>query len=283
MTELRGMPVVRAMTEKLSARVLAMSENGIVPVLGIVRVGARADDLAYERGIKKRFSDAGAGVYVSELPPDAPQEAIENAVSELAEDDGIHGILVFRPLPRGIDEKAVTALVPPRKDVDCMTRASLAGVFSGSGEGFPPCTPWAVIELCRHYGIDLCGKNVALIGRSLVVGKPLAMLLLAENATVTVCHTKTTDVRDICRRADIIIAAAGRAKMVDAGYVDPQRGQTVIDVGINPDGDTICGDADYAALAPLVSAITPVPGGVGSITTAVLLSHTVSAAENADG
>ena len=273
MRELRGMPVVKAMTAKLSEDVKTLAQRGITPTLAIVRVGARPDDLSYERGATKRFASVGAAVKVLELPGDCTQEQLEATVRGANEDTGVHGILIFRPLPRHLSEEPLKALIAPEKDVDCFGNAGYASLFIGAKEAFPPCTPQAVVELIDHYGIELTGKKVTIVGRSLVVGKPLMVMLLAKNATVKVCHTKTADLAAECRDADVLIAAAGVAKMIKADFVRP--GQTVIDVGINMDGDTLCGDVDAEAVGSIVDALTPVPGGVGTITTAVLCKHTV--------
>ena len=208
------------------------------------------------------------------LSEDATQEELEAAVRRAADDESVHGILVFSPLPKKFNAGRIRMLIPAEKDVDGMTDVSLAGVFRGDKNAFAPCTAQAIVEILRYYGMEnLAGKRVTVVGRSTVVGKPLAMLLLGMNATVTVCHTKTADTAAECRRADVVIACAGQARMVTDEYMS--AGQTIIDVGINADGDGICGDVDYAAAQSIVAAATPVPGGVGAVTTAVLLSHTV--------
>ena len=277
MEELRGAPVARALLEKITPEISRLAGIGIVPKLAVVRVGEREDDLSYERSIIKRFSTAGAEAEVLNFDETISQAELEAAVKKAAADGSIHGILVFSPLPKHLDAERIRKLIPPEKDADGMSDTSLAGVFRGDKNAFAPCTAQAVVEMLRHYGMgDLAGKRVTVIGRSTVVGKPLAMLLLGMNATVTVCHTKTADTAAECRRADIVIACAGRARMVGAEYM--AAGQTVIDVGINADGDGICGDVDYAAALEKVAAATPVPGGVGAVTTAVLLGHTVRSA-----
>lgn len=280
MEELRGAPVARAILDKTAAEISRLAEAGITPKLAVFRVGGREDDLAYERSIIKRFSAAGAVAEVTALSENATQEELEAAVKRAADDAGVHGILVFSPLPKKFDSEKIRALIPAEKDVDGMTDASLAGVFRGDKNAFAPCTAQAVVEMLRHYGMEnLAGKRVTVVGRSTVVGKPLAMLLLGMNATVTVCHTKTANTAGECRRADIVVACAGQAKMVSGEYMS--AGQAIIDVGINADGDGICGDVDYAAAQGIVAAATPVPGGVGAVTTAVLLSHTVRNAARA--
>ena len=274
MEELRGAPVARAIMDKTAGEITRLAQAGIMPKLAVFRVGSREDDIAYERPIIKRFSAAGAAVEVMALSEDATQEELEAAVRRAADDESVHGILVFSPLPKKFNAGRIRMLIPAEKDVDGMTDASLAGVFRGDKNAFAPCTAQAVVEILRYYGMEnLAGKRVTVVGRSTVVGKPLAMLLLGMNATVTVCHTKTADTAAECRRADVVIACAGQARMVTDEYMS--AGQTIIDVGINADGDGICGDVDYAAAQSIVAAATPVPGGVGAVTTAVLLSHTV--------
>lgn len=280
MEELRGAPVARAIMDKTAGEITRLAQAGIMPKLAVFRVGSREDDIAYERSIIKRFSAAGAAAEVMALSEDATQEELEAAVRRAADDESVHGILVFSPLPKKFNAGRIRMLIPAEKDVDGMTDASLAGVFRGDKNAFAPCTAQAVVEILRYYGMEnLAGKRVTVVGRSTVVGKPLAMLLLGMNATVTVCHTKTADTAAECRRADVVIACAGQARMVTDEYMS--AGQTIIDVGINADGDGICGDVDYAAAQSIVAAATPVPGGVGAVTTAVLLSHTVRNAATA--
>ncbi len=280
MEELRGAPVARAIMDKTAGEITRLAQAGIMPKLAVFRVGSREDDIAYERSIIKRFSAAGAAVEVMALSEDATQEELEAAVRRAADDESVHGILVFSPLPKKFNAGRIRMLIPAEKDVDGMTDASLAGVFRGDKNAFAPCTAQAVVEILRYYGMEnLAGKRVTVVGRSTVVGKPLAMLLLGMNATVTVCHTKTADTAAECRRADVVIACAGQARMMTDEYMS--AGQTIIDVGINADGDGICGDVDYATAQSIVAAATPVPGGVGAVTTAVLLSHTVRNAATA--
>lgn len=268
--------MAKEITERLAPKIAVLSAKGIKPRLAIIRVGAREDDLAYERSIIKRFSAAGADVEIEALNADATQAEIESAVRAAAQDELTHGILVFSPLPKEIDADAVRSIIPPEKDVDGMTDASAAGVFRGKRDAFAPCTAQAVTEILKSYKIETAGKKVTVVGRSNVVGKPLSMLLLAMNATVTVCHTKTADIASECRGADIIVACAGKARMI--GEKCLREGQTVIDVGINVDENGICGDVDYLAAQEKAAAATPVPGGVGAVTTAVLLEHTVRSA-----
>jgi len=276
---LKGIEVANGMKQRLIDKNNELIGEGIIPCLAIVRVGERPDDLAYEKGALKRFEGLGIRVKTAAIPESVTQEAFEREFSEINNDPAVHGILLLRPLPKSLDEEPVKALIRPDKDVDCMCAANIAKVFMGDDSGYAPCTPRAVVELLKHYEIPLAGKRVALIGRSLVVGKPLAMLLLKENATVILCHSKTADLEAECWRADIVIAAAGSAGMVKKDFVRP--GAVVIDVGINDDGTGgICGDVAFDEVEPIVASITPVPGGVGSVTTSVLAMHTLKAAEN---
>ena len=275
---LKGAPVAAALTESLTARAAALEARGTVPALAILRVGERGDDLAYERGAMSRCAKIGVAVKQFLLPADCTRAQLLDAIRQINADPGIHGCLMFRPLPDKRMEAEACGLLLPEKDVDCMTAGALAGVFSGKGTGFPPCTAQACMEILDYYGVDCAGKRAAVIGRSLVIGKPAAMMLLARNSTVTICHTKTADMPAVCREADILIAAAGRAGVVDAAYTNPE--QVVIDVGINVDAQgNLCGDVDFSAVEPCVSAITPVPGGVGAVTTTVLAKHVIEAAE----
>lgn len=275
---LTGAEVVSALNGKISENAAALKAAGVVPTLALVRVGERADDLSYERGVLKRAEAVGVAVRPFQLPETVSQDGLLGVIHEINADDSIHGCLLFRPLPKHLDDERVRAALSADKDVDGITDGSLAGVFAGTKRGFPPCTAQACVEILDYYGVETQGKNAVVIGRSLVVGKPVAMMLLKKNATVTVCHTKTADMPSVTRRADILIVAAGRAGVVGAEYVSAD--QIVLDVGINftPDGKMV-GDADFAAIAPIVGAVTPVPGGVGTVTTSVLMAHVVEAAK----
>ena len=277
MKELRGMPAAKAILSELQVKVDGLKEKGIDPKLTVVRVGAREDDLSYERGIYKRFEGVGAKVETIELPLSVTQEELEKVIVSLNEDASVHGVLLFRPLPKTLDELRIKSLLAEEKDVDCLTSANDAHLFAGDKKGYPPCTPQAVMEILDHYDINLTGKKVTVVGRSMVVGKPVAMLLLAKNATVTICHTKTENLQEECRNADIIVACAGVPRMITSEFV--REGQVVIDVGIHVVDDKLCGDVDYDNVAESVDAITPVPGGVGSVTTTVLLKHVIMSAE----
>lgn len=275
--QLLGKEVTAALNERIKADVATLNAKGVKPTLGIIRVGERPDDLSYERGATKRCETLGVEYKKYLLPADVSQEELLKVVDEVNNDDNIHGVLMFRPLPKHIDQTLVENALAAEKDVDCQTDASLGGVFTGKKVGFPPCTPQACMEILDHYGIDCTGKKAVVIGRSLVVGKPAAQMLIKKNATVTTCHTRTIDMPSVAREAEILIVAAGRAGVVGAEYVSP--GQIVIDVGINVNAEgKLCGDVDYAAVEPIVDAITPVPGGVGSVTTSVLVGHVVEAA-----
>lgn len=275
--QLLGKEVTAALNERIKADVATLNAKGIKPTLGIIRVGERPDDLSYERGATKRCETLGVEYKKYLLPADVSQEELLKVVEEVNKDDNIHGVLMFRPLPKHIDQTLVENALAAEKDVDCQTDASLGGVFTGKKVGFPPCTPQACMEILDHYGIDCTGKKAVVIGRSLVVGKPAAQMLIKKNATVTTCHTRTIDMPSVAREAEILIVAAGRAGVVGAEYAAP--GQIVIDVGINVNAEgKLCGDVDYAAVEPIVDAITPVPGGVGSVTTSVLVGHVVEAA-----
>lgn len=276
---LRGAPVAAALSEDAAARASTLAERGVTPTLAIVRVGERPDDLSYERGALKRCERVGVAVRRLVFPDDVGQEVLLDAIRSVNEDASIHGCLIFRPLPTALDEAAVCAALDPAKDVDCVTDGSLYGVFSGRPVGFPPCTAEAVLALLDHYGVSLEGARAAVVGRSLVIGRPVSMMLLARNATVTMCHSRTRDLGAVCREADVLVVAAGRPGVVGLEAVRP--GQVVVDVGINWDERSarLVGDVDYDAVSGVVDAITPVPGGVGSVTTAVLAKHVVEAAE----
>lgn len=275
---LKGLPVANALTEALAVRAAALTEKNIVPTLAILRVGQRPDDISYETGAMKRCAKVGIAVRQFLLEEGCTQNELLDTIQKINEDPSIHGCLMFRPLPDKDMEEAACGLLAPEKDVDGMTAGSLATVFAGKGTGFPPCTAEGCIELLDHYGIGLQGKRVAVIGRSLVIGKPVSMMLQSRNATVTMCHTKTVDLPQVCRDAEILVVAAGKAGVVDERFVSP--GQVVIDVGIHVTAEgKLCGDVAFDATEPVVEAITPVPGGVGSVTTAMLAKHVIEAAE----
>ena len=281
-TIFKGAEVNSALNARIAADVEALKARGVEPKLGIIRVGERPDDLSYERTAEKRAEKLGVAVEKIVLPEDVSQAELLGVIKGVNENPLIHGVLLFRPLPKHLDEDAVCNALAPEKDIDGITDLSCAGVFAGKELGFAPCTPSACMEILEHYGVELRGKKAVVIGRSLVVGKPAAMMLLKRNATVTVCHTRTADLPAVCREADMLIAAAGKARMVTADFVRP--GQIVIDVGINWDEQEqkLVGDVDFDAVEPIVAAITPVPGGVGTVTTSMLIGHVVEAAKKAE-
>ena len=278
---LLGKEVTDALNANLQTRTAALREKGVTPTLGIIRVGADPSDLSYEKGATKRAELVGVEVKKFELPGDATKEDVLAVIDQVNADDSIHGVLMFRPLPKHLkaDQNEICNRLDPKKDVDCMTHLSNAGVFEGlNGLGFAPCTPAACMEILDFYGIDCKGKNAVVIGRSLVVGKPVSMMLLRRNASVTICHSRTENLQEISRSADIVICATGRARAYGREYFRP--GQTVLDVGINFDvHGKLCGDVDFDEVEPIVDAITPVPGGVGTVTTSMTMQHIVAAAE----
>ncbi|NMA36854.1 MAG: bifunctional 5,10-methylenetetrahydrofolate dehydrogenase/5,10-methenyltetrahydrofolate cyclohydrolase [Papillibacter sp.] len=275
---LKGKDVVDAMKAKMLADVETLKSKGVVPTLAIVRVGERGDDISYEKGAMTRCKGIGVAVKNFVLPADATQDDLLKVIDEVNKDKGIHGCLLFRPLPKHINENYVRNQLAPEKDVDGITDLSMAGTYSCTELGFPPCTPTACMEILDHFGIDLTGKKVVVVGRSLVVGKPAAIMALQKNGTVTVCHTKTKDMASVVKEADVVIACAGKAGVVGVGFF--REGQVVIDVGINFDDEgNMKGDVDFAAAEPIVKAITPVPGGVGTVTTSVLVKHVIEAAK----
>jgi len=286
---LLGKEVNEALVASLQTRTAALREKGVTPTLGIIRLGENPSDLSYEKGATKRAEEVGVAVKNYILPETATKEEVLAVIDEVNADDSVHGVLMFRPLPKHLkaDQDEICNRLAPRKDVDSMTHMSNAGVFEGQDLGYAPCTPAACMEILDHYGIDCKGKNAVVIGRSLVVGKPAAMMLMQKNATVTICHTRTVNTAEICRNADIIVSAAGVLNSLTKDYV--REGQIVIDVSMNWNPEKItskgkggmCGDAIFDEVEPIVGAITPVPGGVGAVTTSVLMKHVVEAAEKA--
>ena len=286
---LLGKEVTDALNADLQNRTAALREKGIAATLGIIRVGANPSDLSYEKGAIKRAELVGVEVKKFELPEDASKEDVLAVIDQVNADNTVHGVLMFQPFPKHLRPFAseICNRLDPKKDMDCLTDLSNSGVYQSRNDlGYAPCTPAACMEILDYYGIDCTGKNAVVIGRSLVVGKPAAMMLLKKNATVTVCHTKTKNIADICRNADILVSAAGVLNSLTADFVRP--GQIVIDVSINWDANkpnargtlgAIAGDAKFDEVEPIVEAITPVPGGVGSVTTSVLMKHVVEAAE----
>ena len=275
---LKGAPVVAAMNEANAARCEALKAKGITPTLAVVRVGEREDDLSYERGVMTRCGKVGVAVKQYLLPADATQEQLLDVIREINANKSIHGCLLFRPLPKQFDDRTIRAALAPEKDIDGITDSSLAGVFTNTAIGYPPCTAQACLEILKYYNIPLSGKRAVVVGRSLVVGKPAAMMLDRENATVTLCNSRTQNLPALCKEADIVVVAMGKMGFIGSDCL--REGQVVVDVGIhvNEEGK-LCGDVRFAEAEPVVDAITPVPGGVGTVTTSVLVSHVVDAAE----
>ena len=277
---LEGKKAAAALKEKQAASVKELQAKGITPKLAVIRVGERAEDISYEKGAIKRCEAVGVSAEVTALPAEAAQDELLALIDRVNRDKSIHGALLFRPLPKHMDIEIVRNALSVEKDIDGIGDLSLAGVFTGNINRFAPCTAHACMEILDFYGYRPEGKRVTVIGRSLVIGRPIAMMLMSANATVTICHTRTADIPEACRAAEIIIAAAGKAGVVGKDCFSP--GQVVIDVGINFDENgKIRGDVDFEAAEPIVAAITPVPGGVGAVTSALLAGHVITAAQRA--
>lgn len=275
---LKGVPVAQQITEQALLRAQTLRSQGIVPTLAIVRMGERDDDLAYQRGAQKRCEKTQVELKVYALPEDAPQSEVVSLIEKLNKDDSIHGVLIMRPMPKHIDDETITNALSPEKDIDGITPGAMVSLYASRESGFAPCTARACVEILKHYNIPLEGRQAVVVGRSLVIGKPVSQLLLKENMTVTTCHSRSQNLNEICKKADVIVAAAGKAGMITADFLS--HGQIVIDVGIHssPDGG-LCGDVKTEEAAEIVDAITPVPGGVGAVTSSVLALHVVTAAE----
>jgi methylenetetrahydrofolate dehydrogenase (NADP+)/methenyltetrahydrofolate cyclohydrolase len=277
-TILKGADVVEALNERILKDADDLKNRGVSPTLAIVRVGERGDDISYERGVIKRAEKVGVAIRHILLPSDVTQDVLITAIKDLNADSSVHGVLMFRPLPAHLDEDEARNTLSPAKDIDGISDTSIVGVFTGQKSGFAPCTPSACMEILDYFDIDCKGKRAVVVGRSLVVGKPAAMMLLERHATVTIAHSRTRDLPSVVREADIVIACVGRASMIDAGYLS--AGQVVIDVGINvTDTGTLVGDVDFESASATVAAITPVPGGVGTVTTSMSLANVVEAAK----
>ncbi|SKC42087.1 bifunctional 5,10-methylenetetrahydrofolate dehydrogenase/5,10-methenyltetrahydrofolate cyclohydrolase [Maledivibacter halophilus] len=272
---IKGKPVADKITEELIEEVKELRNKKIYPKLAIVRVGAREDDLAYERGAVSRCKKIGIEPEVTQLPVDISQEDFIKELRKLNEDNSVHGILIFRPLPKHLDETVIKYEINPEKDIDCFSPVNEGKLYEGDDSGFPPCTPKAVMEILKFYDVEIKGKNATIIGRSNVVGKPVALMLLNENATIKICHSKTKDIAKATREADILVAAVGRANFVKEDFV--KDGSVVIDVGINVIDGKVCGDVDFDEVKNKAALITPVPRGVGSVTTSILAKHLVKA------
>ncbi len=275
MITLKGAEVSAKLKEQVKEYLEAM--NGYIPTAAIVRVGERPDDVSYERNVMKKIAAFGMEARSFVFPETISEEEFQKEFKKINEDDAIDGILLFRPLPKTMDERAFERMIDPGKDLDGISPVNTARVFAGEEDGFAPCTAEAVIEVLKAYDMEITGKHAVVVGRSMVVGRPLSMLFLKENATVTVCHTRTKDLKKMCREADILVAAAGKAEMLSAEHV--ACGAVVIDVGINVDENgKLCGDVKWEGLETAALAATPVPGGVGAVTTAVLCKHLAQAA-----
>lgn len=273
---LRGKKVADYLTDKVIEDVENLKKEGVIPTLAMVRVGNKEDDIAYQRAAVNRCVKCGIETMLIEVGEETIEEEYVQILKDLNTDDSVHGILCFRPLPNHISEEVVEQYINHNKDVDCFSPINIGKLMYGDENAYPPCTPKAVVDILDYYGIDLAGKKVAIVGRSLVVGKPLSLLVLNRNATVTICHSKTENLRDITQNSDIVISCMGRAKFLDDTYIS--EGSTVIDVGINFDENgKMCGDVDFDAVINKVKYITPVPGGVGTVTTSVLVTHLVKA------
>lgn len=273
---LRGKDVAEEIKENILADVEALKKEGKEPTLGMVRLGSNPDDVSYERSIIRNCEKLGINTKVFENSLDMTTEELEELLKKLNKDDEISGILVFRPLPKHIDEARIREAISPKKDIDCMHPLNLARIFEGNMDGFLPCTPKSAMEILAFNKVDLEGKNVVIVNRSMVLGKPLAMMMLNENATVTICHSRTKDLPSITKAADVVVTALGRAKFFDEKYFNEDS--ICIDVGVSLDDDgKLSGDIDYDQVAEKVKMITPVPGGVGSVTTSLLLGQVVKA------
>ncbi len=276
---LKGNVVAKEIKENIKRDVEKLLEENKVPTLAIVRLGSNPGDISYEKSIIKNCDGVGIKSKVYERDVNISTEDLVDLIEELNNDSSISGILVFRPLPKHIDEEVIRNTVSPKKDVDCMHPWNLEKIFEGDISGFAPATPMAAMEILRYYDVPLEGKNVVVVNRSMVVGKPLTMMLLNKNATVTICHSRTQDLHNVTNKADVVIVALGKAKFFDEKYFN--ENSVVIDVGVSEDEEgKISGDVHYDKVEPMVSMITPVPGGVGSVTTSILLRQVVQACKN---
>ncbi len=276
---IKGKPVADKIAETEKDKALVLNKQGIFPRLQIIRVGEKEDDISYEKAAIKRMISCGIFVEVTVMEHDVEQDKFVNELEKINANPSIHGILILRPLPNHLDEDKIKHVISPKKDVDCFNPENLAKIIEGDESGFAPCTPAAVMEILQHYEVDLKGKNVVVIGRSLVVGKPLSLMLLKQDATVTICHSKTKNIEEVCSKADILVVAIGKAGFVSKEFI--KKDAIVIDVGINVDEDgKMCGDVKTAECAEIASMITPVPGGVGVVTNSVLAKNVLKACKN---
>ena len=278
--QIGGKAVVAAMNTTVAEQVAHLKQQGCNPTLAILRVGDRPDAVSYQAGATKRNEQLGITVNSVVLPQNATQDAVLQVVDELNRNPSVHGVLMLRPFPSHMDDRAVREALAPEKDVDGITNASLYGVFTGVQTGFPPCTAEGCLHIFDHYQIPLLGRRAVVVGASLVIGRPVAMMLLMRGATVTICHIDTVDLPAECRRGEVLVVAAGKRGLIGADCLSP--GQVILDVGVNVGEDgKLYGDVDFAAADKVVQAISPVPGGVGAVTTSVLASHVVQAAQRA--
>lgn len=275
---LKGAPVCEQIRDNLKSETRRLRLRGVRAKMAIIRVGEREDDISYERNVIKFCETVDIKTETHRLPDSVTEQELIDVIESINADKSVHGLMMFRPLPKTLNEIKICSHISPDKDIDGITDTSIAGVFTGREIGFAPCTAEACVRILEHYGVELSGARAVIIGRSLVVGKPLSMMLLSKNATVTVCHTKTRNMADVCREADVLIAAAGKSHLVGVDFLNER--QYVVDVGFNVNdlGD-VTGDVDFQAAEPFVTAITPVPGGVGAITARILAEHTVIAAK----
>lgn len=277
-TIIDGKALAASVREQAAASARSLRERGVTPCLAVVLVGDDPGSASYVRMKERDCAEVGIESRDHRLPEQTTQAELEALVDALNADDAVHGILVQMPLPAHLDPEAVIERISPDKDVDGFHPESLGRLVRGR-RGFRACTPAGVMEMLRAYDIDPTGMRAVVIGRSTIVGKPMALLLLEANATVTVCHSRTRDLAAVCREADLLVAAIGRPMMIDATYVKP--GAVVIDVGINRTEEGMVGDVDFGSVEPVASAVTPVPGGVGPMTRAMLMVNTIAAAEAA--
>ena len=276
---LLGRPVADAIKEDLARRVAALAEKGVTPRLAVIRLGEDPGDMAYERSILRNCEKLGCAAQSMALPPDISQEALIDRIEQVNADPSIHGCLLLRPLPKHMDSAKVCDALAPEKDLDGMGCRALGALFAGREDAFAPCTAQACLEMLKYYGIDPAGKRAAVVGRSLVIGRPVGQLLLHADATVTLCHSRTPELPAVCREADILIVAVGRAGMIGAEHTRP--GQVILDVGVNSVEGKLCGDVRTEEAEETAAAVSPVPGGVGAVTPSVLMAHLVEAAERA--
>lgn len=271
---LYGKNVALNLKEDMKKNIEDLKKKNIIPKVAIIRIGEKSDDIAYEKSIIKNCTNLGVNTETYKLEKSVSQNEMLNLIDKLNKDTEVNGILVFRPFPKHLDQELINSSISVKKDIDCMNPLNLEKIFEGKLDGFMPCTAEAVVEMLKYYNINLEGSNVVIINRSMVVGKPLSMMLLSHNATVTICHSKTKKLSSITKNADIVVTAVGKAKMIDQQYFS--KDSVVIDVSINVDDNgKLCGDIDYDSVYGKVKSITPVPRGVGSVTTTLLIKNIV--------